>query len=316
MYNLILLIVGLGILTLGAHWLVSGSTSFAKKLGVSELVIGLTVVAFGTSLPEMVVNLIAALSGSPDIALGNVVGSNIANTFLILGVSSLFGSLAIPPSTRNRELPLIIFISLILYIITADTFLTSSVVSMISRTDGLLLLVLCGVFITHIRYLAKSKSDLLLDEIDNRSVPLAITLTIAGLAGLYFGGNMFVHNATILATNLGVSELVIGLTIISIGTSLPELVTSVIAVKRGFGKLAIGNIIGSNIINITWVLGFTAVIAPVRVPTTAHIDIAVLLSSILIFALFVYKRPDSKITWKHGLLFLALYGVYLAYLLI
>lgn len=262
--SLILVIVGLVILVKGADFLVSGSASIAKKFGVSSLVIGLTVVAFGTSLPELTVSLLAAIRGNSDIALGNVVGSNIANILLILGITSVLGIIPVKSSTVWKEVPFSLLAILTVLFLGSDVYFGQGTKNMISGGDGFILI---GFFILFLYYIAGISND---EEntdsgIKKYSTWISIGLIALGLIGLIVGGKMFVDGAVKIAQLFGVSERVIGLTIVAIGTSMPELMTSIVAARKGQNDIAVGNIIGSNIFNIFWILGISSIFAPINI---------------------------------------------------
>lgn len=313
MLSFIILVVGLALLVKCADLFVDGSSNIAKAFGIPSLIIGLTIVAFGTSAPEAAVSITAALKGSNEISTGNVVGSNICNSLLILGICGLFKALKAKKEVRKRDFPYYLLSALVLFIITGEYFFTNQDIGYITRTNGLILLCFLGI------YLVSLISDVKRNQIDEDKEEKTkfkakdILYIIVGLAGIILGGQLVVNGATEIATALGVSQNVIALTIVAIGTSLPELVTSVIATKKGEVDLAVGNVIGSNIFNILFILGTTSVISPLTLNLPTFIDIAFMLgSSILVY---IMLRKNNRIGWKKGICMLGMYVVYTAYIL-
>jgi cation:H+ antiporter len=316
LFPLVLLITGLGILILGAEWLVRGASSIAQRFGISSLVVGLTIVAFGTSAPELAVSVYSALTGSTDLAVGNVIGSNIANILLILGVTAAVTPLTVSSSTVKWELPLAILASVMILVLGSDVVLDHGFSNVISRIDGIVLLGFMMIFMFYIFTLAKHTPP---PEEGNKKplgILLSIGLVIVGLCGLVFGGKLLVDSAVILATLAGLSEAVIGLTVVAVGTSLPELATSIIAALKKEIDIAVGNIVGSNIFNVFWILGLTSVIAPLPAPENLLISatVAIGASILLFFGILVGKR-DVLQRWE-GVLFLILYVAYITYLVV
>lgn len=313
---ILLFIVGLGILVLGAEFLVRGSASLARKMGIAPLVVGLTVVAFGTSMPELVVNIFSALKGSPDIALGNIVGSNIANILLILGISAVIVPLKVKSSTVRKEIPFALLAMVLVFVMGNDAFFDGTSYNALTRTDGLSLIAIFIIFLFYIFSLAKSgeSAEEAKKEIKLYSYPKSIIFTLLGLLALFFGGKLLVDNAVILAELAGLSEAFIGLTIVAVGTSLPELATSVVAAIHGHDDIAIGNIVGSNIFNVFWVLGLTGTILQLPFNSAANFDILVGIAAtlFLFFAMFTGKK--HKVDRWEGVLFIVCYAVYVGYL--
>lgn len=290
--SFLFMVVGLALLVGGAEALVRGASGLARRLGVSAIVIGLTVVAFGTSTPELAVNVSGALSGNTGVAFGNVVGSNIANIGLILAIAALVRPLDVHASVVSREIPMLLLGTAAVIVMALDRWLdgaaTGAAADVFGRGDGLVLLLLFGVFLYYTllgalrqrgtggdAYVDELQSDLAAHPIERLWVSLL--LTGIGLLGVVLGGKWTVDNAVLLARQAGVSDAIIGLTLVAVGTSLPELVTSVIAARRGHSDLAIGNVVGSNIYNLLFVLGATAVIRPVAVPAEGgHGDLIVM----------------------------------------
>ncbi len=313
-----LLVLGFILLIKGADLLVDGSSSVAKKFGVSDLIIGLTVVAFGTSAPELIVNIVSAVQGNSEIAIGNILGSNIANILLILGLTAIIVPLKVQRSTTWREIPFALLAVLMLGAMANDSLIDGAQSSFISVGDGIVLLGFFAVFMYYIFGSTKKNVQEHGDEDINtkkHSVIKSIVLIISGLAGLVVGGKWVVDSAIVLATSWGMSESVIGLTVVAVGTSLPELATSIAAALKGKADIAIGNVVGSNIFNIFWILGVTSLISPLPFLATSNIDIlATILATILLFVwMFIGKKHHLK-RWQ-GVVFVLLYVVYVTLLL-
>lgn len=284
--SFLLLAAGLAMLLFGGDLLVRGASALARVLGISELVIGLTVVAFGTSAPELAVNVLAAWEGRGEISFGNIIGSNIANIGLILGISAMIRPLSIQGQVIRRELPMMLLATIATVVMALDAPLRREVAAEFDRSDGLIMLLLFGVFLyyTVAQVLTDRQSDAINVESGEflarvapdggrASLPASAMLTLAGLALLVIGGRVTVDQASALALAFGVPEVIVGLTLVAIGTSLPELVTSVFAVCRGQSDLAVGNVIGSNIFNLLFILGTTAVLRPIPVPDGGFFDL-------------------------------------------
>ncbi len=322
MSPLLLLILGLVLLVFGGDLLVRGASGLARSWGVSSMVVGLTVVAFGTSAPELAVNLRAAVAGSSGLSFGNVVGSNLANVGLVLGIAALVRPLAIRGDIVRRELPFMVLLSLAALAVSADVWLRPEGVVAIDRSEGVLLLMFFAIFVYSTVsgvVFGKAGSDVALVEAsDEPAGPkpsrtgVNVALTIAGLVGLIYGGDITVDAAVQLGRDVGLSEAIIGMTIVAVGTSLPEVVASVIAAWRGETDLAVGNVVGSNIFNIGLVLGTTAVVTPVDVPDGGLLDVglATVMAALLIaFALF----GNPRIGRPTGLMLLAIWLGYSAW---
>ncbi len=319
MLTLALFVVGFTILIKGADLLVSGASSLATRLGVSALVIGLTIVAFGTSAPELIVNLLASFSGKTDIAIGNVLGSNIVNILIILGVSAIIYPLSVGKGTVWKEIPFAMLAVVVLAFMAMDTLIDGAPASVLSRGDGLVLISFFIIFLYYIFGLARAdvtKSEAVPEAIEQYPLGKSIGLIVVGLLGLVVGGKWIVDGAVTFAAALGVSEALIGLTIVAIGTSLPELATSVVAARKKQVDIAVGNVVGSNIFNIFWILGISAVIAPLPFSPALGIDLAVALGATLFLfsALFIGVRHTFE-RWQ-GWLFIASYAAYIVYVLI
>ncbi|MEK6532162.1 MAG: calcium/sodium antiporter [Deltaproteobacteria bacterium] len=308
-----LIVAGLCLLVAGAEALVRGAASLAKKLGVPQLAIGLTIVAFGTSSPELAVNLFSAFRGNPDIAIGNIIGSNIANILLILGISSAISPLQIKGSTVFKEIPFALLAVCLVFTMGNDALFDGSTFSAITRTEGFTLIGLFAVFIYYVFGLAKNK-EVSPEEVRAYSYPVSLVLTILGLALLVAGGKVLVDNAVMLARLTGLSESFIGLTVIAVGTSLPEMATSVVASMHRHHDIAVGNIVGSNIFNVFFILGVTGTIINLPFNRLVNPDVIVsILATALLFALPIAGRRRTIERW-HGVLFIALYAVYVLYL--
>lgn len=313
--SIILLIAGFVILIAGADLLVKGASSIARRLRISELVIGLTVVAFGTSCPELFVNLTASLKGNTDIAIGNILGSNIANVLLILGISSLIYPLSVTRGAVWREIPFSLLAALVLAFMANDRLIDHAPASVLTRIDGL---VLGAFFIIFMYYLStQALRDARNSETqgppETVAIPKATALVLIGLGALTLGGDWIVKGAVDMAQKLGLSEAIIGLTIVAIGTSLPELATSAVAAWRKNPEIAIGNVVGSNIFNIFFILAISSVIKPLPFDASANIDILMLLvSSVLLFCVMFTGRKLFLDRWEGGF-FVVLYAGYLVF---
>ena len=310
-----LFIVGFVILIKGADLLVDGASVIARKFNVSDLVIGLTVVAFGTSTPELFVNVIASFKGNTDIAIGNVVGSNIANVFLILGVSSIIYPLAVSKGTVWKEIPFSLLAAIVLFVVANDQLLDGSQVSDLTRIDGLVFLSFFIIFIYYTTSIA-TRIEGMEEHLSAKHYGwLRSSLyIILGLAGLSLGGKWIVDGAITLATTFGMSESLVGLTIVAVGTSLPELATSAVAAYKHNVEIAVGNVVGSNIFNIFFVLGISAIIKPLPFQMKNNRDIGVVIFSSLLLFLFMFTGKKRSLDRWEGLIFLACYGVFVAYL--
>lgn len=313
-----LLIVGFVVLILGADWLVSGASGLAKRLNVPDLVIGLTVVAFGTSAPELMVNLMAAINGVSEIALTNILGSNTINTFVILGIAALIYPIKSQKSSRRYEIPLSLFAGLIVLVMGTEFFSLCDGKAVISRSDGVILLFIFSLFMYYTLKMAKKKKNKKnKHQEDFRSMKIwkAILLVVLGLLGLMIGGHLIVDNAVIIATDWGVSQAIIGVTVVALGTSLPELATSAIAAFKKNSDLAIGNVIGSNIFNVFFVLGTSAVIRPLASYPNLWVDASLAALGSMLLLIFVNSNHSHKIKRWQGALFLLCYVIYLVWLL-
>ncbi len=310
----LLLTGGLILLIFGSNWLVDGASSLARKFNISDIVIGLTVVAFGTSSPELVVNLIASFNGNTDIAIGNILGSNIFNILVILGITAMFMPVAVMNNTVWKEIPFSILAIVIIAFMANDVLIDGYQKNEISRIDGLVLLGFFAIFMAYTFILAKQSGPLMEVEKVQMSVPKSGLYVIVGLAGLFFGGRFLVMGAVDIARSLGMTESVIGLTVVAAGTSLPELATSITAALKKNSEIAIGNVVGSNIFNIFFILGTSAVIRPLPFSVTSNFDIFTALIAGLLMFLFVFIGKGRKIDRLEGAFFLILYLSYIVYL--
>ena len=312
----VLFVVGFILLIKGADLLVEGASSIGKKLKISSLIIGLTIVSFGTSLPELLVNLIASFSGNPDLGVGNVLGSNVANILLILGVAAVIQPLPITKNTYFIELPFSLTATLLVGFLANASFFDMVNNYFISRYDGLLLLFFFLIFMGYVFIVSKQgKSDFSKEQFQEIPLPKSAVYILLGIIGLYFGGKWVVDGAIVMASAIGMSETFVGLTIIAIGTSLPELVTSAMAAFRKDTDIAVGNVIGSNIFNLLWILGISAAIRPIPYDVVSNFDILMIIASstALILAVASGKRPVIS-RWEGGLFLLA-YVWYISFLI-
>lgn len=311
-----LLITGLAILIFGGEVLVRGSASAAKKLGVRPLVIGLTVVAFGTSVPELVVNIFSAVRGTADIAVGNVIGSNIANILLILGICAMIRTLKVSSSTVWKEIPFALLAVILVLVLGNDALLDSKLfdIDILSRTDGFALMAFFFIFLYYSFSFSKNEKTSG-ENVKEYNWIKSILYVLAGFGGLILGGKFLVDNAIVLARLAGLSEALIGLTIVAVGTSLPELATSVIAVRHGHDDIAIGNVIGSNIFNIFWILGLTSTMLPLPFNVVVNFDVGISILATLLLFIFMFVHHRHKLDRWQGLLMFLLYVGYIAYLI-
>lgn len=311
--DIILLVVGFIVLIKGADIFVDGASSIAGNFKISKMLIGLTIVAFGTSAPEFAVSVKSLISGNGDIVLGNVIGSNILNILLILGISSLFHFLNVKNNTVKKELPITLLITTLFAVLLSDHLFDSNITNAFTRSDGIVLLLFFLVFIYYLISMARNKID---DDQNEKYMPIvkSIIYTIIGLICIIVGSNFVVDSASSLAAIIGISEKMISLTVIAFGTSLPELVTSVTATKKGEYDIAIGNVVGSNIFNIGMVIGLPiAIFGGISDITFNYIDLIVMLLSALL--LFIFSFKDKRISKKEGIIFLILFVIYYSYVI-
>ena len=312
--TVVLLLAGLALIVFGADALVDGASSVARRFGLSEFVIGLTIVGMGTSAPEMVVSFIGAFHGNADIAIGNVVGSNIFNTLLILGLTALILPMTVTPSNKKRDIPVNIFVTALLVVLGLEKTFFGIGNDGLSRIDGAILMT---VFILYMVMSFKGNHP---DEEENpapmKSIWLSLLMIVGGLAGLIIGGNLFVDNATAIAKALGVSDKFIAITILAGGTSMPELATCVVAAAKKKGQLALGNIIGSNVFNILLILGGSALIHPLSFTGITYVDLGALLVSALVLFTACYVGQKNRLDRLDGSLFLLIWAAYMAWLIV
>lgn len=314
--DIVCLLGGLVLILLGANYLTDGASSLAKRFKISDLVIGLTVVAFGTSAPELAVSLSSAIKGSADIAIGNVVGSNMFNTLMIVGCTAFFAPIIVTRNTLLKEIPLCILASVALLAISNDMLLDKQPLDVVSRTDGFLLLLFFIIFMVYTFSIARQHGDEEAEEVKQIPLWLSLIYIIGGLAALVFGGNIFVDGATGIARSLGVSESVIGLTLVAGGTSLPELATSVVAALKKNPEMAIGNVVGSNLFNIFLVLGASATITPLNLIGITNFDLlSLVIASVILwfFGVFYKKRTITRV---EGTILVVCYIAYTATLVV
>lgn len=313
--DIVALIGGLLLILVGANALTDGAASVAKRFNISSLVIGLTIVAFGTSAPELTVSIVSALKGSADMAIGNVVGSNIFNTLMIVGCTAAIVPIGMNKGTLSKEIPLCILASVVLFICGNDVLINGATENTISSSDGMLLLCFFLIFLSYTFAIAHNGSSGE-EETKIKIMPVwkSVLFIAAGLAGLIYGGQFFVNGASGIARSLGVSESIIGLTLVAGGTSLPELATSVVAAVKKNPEMAIGNVIGSNLFNIFFVLGCSATISPLNMKGITNIDLGVMIGAcvlLYLFGLFIKKRTITRI---EGIVMVLCYVAYMIYL--
>ena len=308
-----LLIIGFIVLIKGADIFVDGASSVAGNFKVSKMLIGLTIVAFGTSAPEFAVSVKSLISGSGDMVLGNVIGSNILNILLILGVSSMFHSLKVKDNTVKKELPITLLMTAIFIVLLSDRLFDKGFNNTFTRSDGIVIILFFLVFVYYLIKMARNKIDNNQDE-KYMSMKKAILFTILGIAGIIIGSNLVVENASAIARTMGISESMVALTIVALGTSLPELVTSITATRKGEYDIAIGNVVGSNIFNIGMVIGAPiALFGGIQQFSINYIDLITMIVSA--FLLFIFSYNDRKISKFEGSIFLIMFIVYYGYVI-
>ena len=311
--SVILIIIGFVLLIVGADVLVDGSSGIAKKFHIPEIIIGLTIVSIGTSMPELFVSITSALDGYSDMALGNIIGSNLSNLLLILGLSAVIKPVVFQKETRICEIPMCLLVTIILMVFCNTN-------GGISKIESIGLLILFGAFIGYTIYMGKKESkneivEIKAEEKENNIIK-NIIFVLLGICGLKIGGDLVVNNAVNVANHFNWSEKLISLTILAIGTSLPELVTSVTAAIKGNSDIAIGNIIGSNIFNILLIIGVSALITPITYNFSYNFDFSVLIVSSIILAIFPFIPPKDKMSRFNGIIYLLIYIAYLLVLFI
>lgn len=307
MISIILVVVGVALVLWGADRLTDGATALAQRMNVSQIVIGLTVVAMGTSMPEFFVSMVSAIKGTPDLAVGNVVGSNIFNTMFIVGISAAVAPMAISRSAVRKDIPFAVVATLMLSVMCMD--------GNISRTDAGILFALFIVFMVYtLRLARKGAVDVEEKKKEDLSVVMSSVFIIVGLACLIGGSNLFVNGASAIAKALNVSDAVIGLTVVAMGTSLPELATSVVAARKGRSAMAMGNVIGSNVFNILMILGVTGMITPMQIESITMTDMGVMLVGMVLVWMFSYTK--YKVARWEGVVLTVLFLGYVTWLVV
>ncbi len=305
-------VVGFTLLIIGANWLVNGASQLAKKYSVSDLAIGLTIVAFGTSAPELVVNSIASINGHYDIILGNIIGSNNFNLFIILGITGIISPIRVKSSTAWKEIPISLFAALLLLLFANDFVFSGN--TTLSRVDGIIMLLLFLLFLYYVFKQMKAEDDLRNNSQKHKPMWQVLGLIVVGLIGLILGGKLVVDNSVNIASQMGVSKKIIGLTVVAAGTSLPELMTTIVAALKKNNDMAIGNVIGSNIFNILLILSLSSLINPVAYNPKFNLDIFISIGGTLLLLLFMVTGNNKKLDrWEAGVL-LTLYLSYTFYL--
>lgn len=314
--SIVLLIVGLALILFGANYLVDGSSSIARRFGLSEFIIGLTIVGIGTSSPEMVISFLSAINGNADMAIGNVVGSNIFNTLLILGITGVIAPIAITRSNIKKDIPLNIAVTLLLIILGLNGTIFGKGENVLSRVDGIVLL---GIFAWYMWSSFRSNEQTSTadeeEQTKTQSILVSVLFIAGGLAGLVFGGKLFVNAATEIAKSFGVSDKFIAITVLAAGTSMPELATSVVAAAKGKGQLALGNILGSNIANILLILGGSALICPLSFQGMSNVDLGALVVGALLIMGSAYAFKKKYLDRIEGCIFILIEAAYMWYLI-
>ncbi|MEK6476348.1 calcium/sodium antiporter [Catalinimonas sp. 4WD22] len=311
----ILFVLGFVLLIKGADWLVDGASSIAKKYQVSDIVIGLTIVSFGTSMPELIVNILASLNGSAELAVGNVFGSNIANILLILGVAALIYPLPLQRGTVMSEIPFSLMAALLVGFLANAALFDKPLGLSISRADGGILLFFFVLFMLYVFKVSREGGEETVESYEEKPMLKAGGLVLLGVVMLFMGGKWTVDGAIHIATQLGMSESFIGLTVVAIGTSLPELVTSAVAAKRRNTDIAVGNAVGSNIFNILWILGISALINPLPFNVLSNFDILMIIFASTLLILSVSLERKRAVGRISGVVFLLCYIAYIVFLL-
>ena len=313
--QIFILLAGLLLILFGANWLVDGSSSIAKRFGISEFVIGLTIVGIGTSTPEMVVSFMSSFQGKADMAIGNIVGSNIFNTLMILGVTALISPLAITKSNLKRDIPLNIIVTVMLILLGMNLTIFGKGQDQLCRIDGAILLALFAGYLWTSFKSDQGDSEEGGEGIKEYKNGVSVLMIIAGLAGLIVGGRLFVNSATELAKMFGVSDKFIAITIMAAGTSMPELATCVVAALKGRGQLALGNVLGSNIANILLILGGAALINPLSFAGMTYVDLGIVLISALVILASAYMFKKKELDRYEGAIFVLMEIGYMWYLI-
>jgi cation:H+ antiporter len=308
-----LLVFGFVLLIKGADLLIDGASSMAKKFGISSLVIGLTIVSFGTSAPELLVNIVSSLRGSNELILGNIFGSNIANIFLILGVAAMIYNLRVTHSTVWRGIPFVLLAILVGGILANDELIDGRFFSTLTRIDGIIMIFFFIIFIYYTYGIRALNSGPNQERVKTYPMKYSLPMVLGGMIGLAWGGQLVVDQAIKLASIWEISETLIGLTIVAIGTSLPELATSAVAAYKKNADVAIGNVVGSNIFNILWVLGLSSIIRPIEVPAIINVDIIIAVIATLLLFLFMFIGKKHILERWQGFSFIVLYAAYITY---
>lgn len=317
--DIALVIIGFLFLIKGSDYMVDGASSIARRLRVSQVIIGLTIVAMGTSAPELVVSLFSALNGSAQVAVGNIMGSTIANVLLIGGVAAMVAPLTMKENTVWRELPYSLLAVLAMGLLANDRLFEEAGESILTRSDGLVLLLFFLVFLNYLFVTAhndRKRNTIHVDEIEAMPYLKSFILVVVGITGLILGGQITIQGAVGIAELFGLSENLIGLTIIAIGTSLPELVASVVASRKGNTDIAIGNIVGSNIFNILWTLGLTSFMTPIAFSVDNSLDVSFAMMAILLMFTLLWNGERHKIDRWQGVILLFFYISYLGYVIV
>lgn len=306
--SIVLLLVGLGLVVYGSDILVDGASSVARKIGISEFVIGIIIVGFGTSCPELVVSVTGAIDGNSAVSLGNVTGSNIFNILMILGLTAIFSPIAITKDNKTKDIPILLCVTIFFCLIALK--------GTINRLDAVLFLAIFAIYLLYNFKAGKAEAAAIEEESveKNYGTFLSILMIVGGLAGLIFGGKLFVNNAVTLAHALGASDKFIAVTILAVGTSLPELMTCVVAAAKKKGQLALGNIVGSNVFNILLILGISGLIHPLDTSSFNYVDMATLTASVLALFIFANASKKSQLSKPAGISFLLMEVVYMIYL--
>lgn len=306
--SIVLLLVGLGLVVYGSDILVDGASSVARKIGISEFVIGIIIVGFGTSCPELVVSVTGAIDGNSAVSLGNVTGSNIFNILMILGLTAIFSPIAITKDNKTKDIPILLCITIFFCLIALK--------GTINRLDAVLFLAIFAIYLLYNFKAGKAEAAAIEEEVveKNYGTFLSILMIVGGLAGLIFGGKLFVNNAVTLAHALGASDKFIAVTILAVGTSLPELMTCVVAAAKKKGQLALGNIVGSNVFNILLILGISGLIHPLDTHSFNYVDMATLTASVLALFIFANASKKSQLSKPAGFFFLLMEVIYMIYL--
>ena len=314
--SIVLLIVGLALILFGANYLVDGSSSIARRFGLSEFIIGLTIVGIGTSSPEMVISFLSALNGNADMAIGNVVGSNIFNTLFILGITGVIAPIAITRSNIKKDIPLNIAVTLLLIILGLNGTIFGKGENVLSRIDGIVLLAIFAWYMwSSFRSNEQTSTENETEQTKTQSILVSVLFIAGGLAGLVFGGKLFVNAATEIAKSFGVSDKFIAITVLAAGTSMPELATSVVAAAKGKGQLALGNILGSNISNILLILGVSALICPLSFQGMSNVDLGALIAGALLIMGSAYAFKKKYLDRIEGCIFILIEAAYMWYLI-